>query len=254
MRSGKSRRGLANDPTRPSLPLARRKDAGAGGSDQDRKRNLALQSPHAGATLKPVRPRNGSATATGRSAKTRQGRRGSMREKGATMPEVCSGRMKALYPAAQTEMGAGIAASPHLRRAKDLPVFVSFDDPKVVCSSILAHQLRRRFQKSIPIRRRVRLPSAALLGPIPCRVACFPKEAAFALERLALPALLPAGPIRSRSFSSSPAGGDRAFRPFLPFLSLPTLRGGWDFRPDHPFVMRLAASRSKRKNRSSACG
>jgi hypothetical protein len=25
----------------------------------------------------------------------------------------------------QTEMGAGIAASPHLRRAKDMPVFVT---------------------------------------------------------------------------------------------------------------------------------
>jgi hypothetical protein len=29
------------------------------------------------------------------------------------------------YP--QTEIGAGIAASPDLRRAKDLPVFVSLD-------------------------------------------------------------------------------------------------------------------------------
>ena len=37
----------------------------------------------------------------------------------------------------------------------------------------------------------------------------------FAQERLALPAPLPTGPIRSRSFSSSPAGGDRTFRPFL---------------------------------------
>ena len=37
----------------------------------------------------------------------------------------------------------------------------------------------------------------------------------YAEERLALPAPLPAGPIRSRSFSSSPAGGDRTFRPVL---------------------------------------
>ena len=37
----------------------------------------------------------------------------------------------------------------------------------------------------------------------------------FAQDRVALPAPLPAGPIRSRSFSSSPAGGDRTFRPFL---------------------------------------
>jgi hypothetical protein len=47
----------------------------------------------------------------------------------------------------EREMGAGIAASPHLRRAKVPPVFVSFGDPKVSCSSILAHQLRRRFGK-----------------------------------------------------------------------------------------------------------
>ena len=114
------------------------------------------------------------------------------------------------------EMGAGIAASPHLRRAKDPPVFVSFENPKVSCSPILAHQLRRRFRLQIPIRRRVLLPSAALLGPIRFRVACIPRDTAFAQDRLALPAPLPAGPIRSRSFSSSPAGGDRSFHPFLP--------------------------------------
>ena len=112
-------------------------------------------------------------------------------------------------------MGAGIAASPHLRRAKDPPVFVSFGNPKVSCSSILAHQLRRRFRMLIPIRRRVLLPSAALLGPFRCRVACVPRDPDFAQDRMALPAPLPAGPIRSRSFSSSPAGGDRTFGPFL---------------------------------------
>ena len=72
-------------------------------------------------------------------------------------------------------MGAGIAASPHLRRAKDPPVFVSFGDPKASCSSILAHQLRRRFGSWIPIRRRVPLASAALLGPIVFRVAWLPE-------------------------------------------------------------------------------
>jgi hypothetical protein len=36
-----------------------------------------------------------------------------------------------------------------------------------------------------------------------------------ALERLALPAPLPAGPNRNRGLASSPAGGDRTFRPFL---------------------------------------
>ncbi len=42
--------------------------------------------------------------------------------------------------------------------------------------------------------------------------------------------------------------------PSSSFLSLPTIRGGWDFRPDHPPLMDLGPSRSKRKKRSGACG
>ena len=42
--------------------------------------------------------------------------------------------------------------------------------------------------------------------------------------------------------------------PSSSFLSLPTIRGGWDFRPDHPFVMRADPSRAKRKKRFLACG
>ena len=52
----------------------------------------------------------------------------------------------------------------------------------------------------------------------------------------------------------SPAGGDRSFRPFLTFLSLPTVRGGGDFRPDHHVLMRSRPSRAKRKTRVLACG
>ena len=42
--------------------------------------------------------------------------------------------------------------------------------------------------------------------------------------------------------------------PSSPVLSLPTLRGGWDFRPDHPFLMSPAPSRTKRILQRKACG
>jgi len=120
----------------------------------------------------------------------------------------------------QCEMGAGIAASPHLRRAKDMPVFVSLSDPKV--SSLLdpGSPAQASLPKIDPNPKTGSFPSAALLGPIPFRVACFPKEAALAQERLALPAPLPAGPIQGRSLSLSPAGRDRTFRPFLILLAV----------------------------------
>ena len=59
--------------------------------------------------------------------------------------------------AAHKEMGAGIAASPHMRRAKDMPVFVTWspENPKAPNDplSILAHQLRRRFPSDRSLRR-----------------------------------------------------------------------------------------------------
>ncbi len=117
--------------------------------------------------------------------------------------------------APQREMGAGIAASPHLRRAKDPPVFVSLDDPKVLRSPILAHQLRRRFGKwSCPEGHVLSLPRPFLDQSSFASPASRGKPR-FAQERLALPAPLPAGPIQGRSLSSSPAGGDRTFHPFL---------------------------------------
>ena len=46
----------------------------------------------------------------------------------------------------------------------------------------------------------------------------------FAQERMALPAPLPTGPNESRSFHSSPAGGDRTFHPVL---ILPVVADAW---------------------------
>ena len=42
--------------------------------------------------------------------------------------------------------------------------------------------------------------------------------------------------------------------PSSSFLSLPTLGGGWDFRPDHPFLMNLPPNRAKRILCRLACG
>jgi hypothetical protein len=42
--------------------------------------------------------------------------------------------------------------------------------------------------------------------------------------------------------------------PSSSFLSLPTIRGGWDIRPDHHLVMRPRPSRTKRKRWSRSCG
>ena len=111
-------------------------------------------------------------------------------------------------------MGAGIAASPHLHRAKDLPVFASLAAfaPR---SSILAHQLRRRFQSWSSPKAGSRS-SAALLGLIP-----FASPAPRGSRELRLEdqlfrrlfRLVRLGP----KPSSSPSGGDRSFR-HLPHL------------------------------------
>ena len=112
-------------------------------------------------------------------------------------------------------MGAGIAASPHLHRAKDLPVFVSL----VTCaprSSILAHQLRRRFRSWSCPEEHVRFLPRPFLGHSPFASPALRGEPRVATERITLPAPLPTGPTRNRSSSSSPAGRDRIFHPFLP--------------------------------------
>ena len=64
----------------------------------------------------------------------------------------------------------------------------------------------------------------------------------------------PRGAVQLRISQPSPAGGDRTFRPFLTFWSLPTIRKGWDFRPDHHWNMRTIPSRAKRNLWLQACG
>ena len=131
-------------------------------------------------------------------------------------------------------MGAGIAASPHLHRAKDLPVFASLVAfaPR---SSILAHQLRRRFQSwSCP-----KAGSETFRGPSwvgPFRVACSQGEPRTATGRPTLPAPLPVVRLEPK-LSSSPSGGDRSFRrlPHLPAVAGSLGRRGLPSRsPNEP--------------------
>jgi len=67
---------------------------------------------------------------------------------------------------AQTEMGAGIAASPHLHRAKDLPVFASLvtRGPPALRSWLTSSGVA---SDGGPARRLVQSSSAALLGLVP---------------------------------------------------------------------------------------
>ena len=90
------------------------------------------------------------------------------------------------------------------------------DDPKVLCSSILAHQLRRRFRSWSCSEEHVRFLPRPFLGHSPFASPALRREPRVARERITLPAPLPTGPTWNRSSSSSPAGRDRTFRPFLP--------------------------------------
>ena len=83
-------------------------------------------------------------------------------------------RLKRSRP--HNEMGAGIAASPQCAERSSVGVR-QLGDPGVSCSSILTHQLRRRFVPWSYPEARSRS-SAALLGLIPLHVACFPEETA----------------------------------------------------------------------------
>jgi len=152
-------------------------------------------------------------------------------------------------------MGAGIAASPHLRRAKDPPVFVSLNDPKVVPLFDPGSPAQASLPRVDP---NPKTGSSCFRGPSwtnPLSRRLRPEghrvsrkkdwlfRRLFRLVRLeaeASPHRLPVeiGPL----FPSSPFG------------SLPTFRGGWDFRPDHPFLMNLPPSRTKRIRQRGACG
>ena len=195
-----------------------------------------------------------------------------------------------LQPA--TEMGAGIAASPHMRRVwicrcslgaepegpplcdPDSPAQASLPirmDPRILTLSFPrpipkdARLLRKRFASA----RRLWRPDLPrpFLGWFPSRGLSpwggnRPRKARNQLFRRLLPtgpvlrsaASSPRGAVLLRISRPSPAGGDRTFRPVLTFQSLPTIRRGWDFRPDHHWNMRIIPSRAKRNLRHQACG
>jgi|GEM_PF-5817376 len=158
-------------------------------------------------------------------------------------------------PSAHIEMGAGIAASPHLRRAKDLPVFVSLTDPKVFPLLDPGSPAQASLPKVDPNPKTGSSSSAALLGPFPFRADCPPRRTAYRARK---------------NGSSGASSGWSELRPKSLLIacrwrsdlpSLPTLfrrcrpsGGGWDFRPDHPFLMTLDPSRAKRKKQILACG
>ena len=80
-----------------------------------------------------------------------------------------SARRRRAHPCAPCEMGAGIAASPHLRRALDLPVFISsgpktfINDPGAPAQASDFHQTAPRRSPSqslmVALSRGIRLPS-----------------------------------------------------------------------------------------------
>ena len=185
----------------------------------------------------------------------------------AERPAIRNGHSRAPLPPpalTQTEMGAGIAASPHMRRVwicrcslgeepegpplcdPDSPAQASLPitmDPRILTLSFPRPipkdglPLRKRFASA----RRLWRPdlSRPFLGWSSSRGLSpwggnRPRKARNQLFRR----LLPTGPALRSAASSpreavqlrisrpSPAGGDRTFRPFLTLLSLPTIRRG----------------------------
>ena len=184
----------------------------------------------------------------------------------------------------QTEMGAGIAASPHCAERRICRSHVL--SPRGPISKVQAHQLRRRFPSNNslvrgastvyltappegslvaqlsspgPKTKTVRC-SAALLGSITLAsrfassVRRLPKPRR-ARGRSTLPAPLPDWPRATPKSLSLPVGGDRSFRhPPLPSCPCGPSGGGGDFRPDHPCTMHVGSESGKRKIRPQACG
>jgi hypothetical protein len=171
--------------------------------------------------------------------------------------------------------------------------------PKAFPSSILAHQLRRRFPSNRSPRRKA---LAHLLERAARRLASLSTGPAGARRQAVrcsaalLGMIAPLVPLCSSSFRRSrpsrvakrrkiissgassrlvwsgsiSLASRKTLHPRFPFhrlpaeigtlvacravLPFPALWRGWDRRPDHPFLMRLATSRSKRKMRPEACG
>jgi hypothetical protein len=207
---------------------------------------------------------------------------------------VCARWKEALRRTGRHKRNGGRhCCQPPLRRAKDLPVFVTwFQLPEGFKNplSILAHQLRRRFPSDSSLRRRspTGLPDRAtrrshwsldpsglpgteipgenrpmFRGPSWVDHSCVPLRSPprKASNRVALEEdrlfrrLFPADPASApEGVSALPAGGDRTFGR----LPLPrAVAGSWrgrDRRPDHPGTMHLSPESRKRKMREKACG
>jgi hypothetical protein len=182
--------------------------------------------------------------------------------------------------------GGRHCCQPPLRRAKDMPVFVTWssENPKAPMNplSILAHQLRRRFPPCRSLFRGARPiyltapPEGSLVfrlarpgcdrspiqnrpmfhGPSWGNHSCVPLRSPNSEEpgsRVAQETIPSSGassrlaPVRTRKFCPLPAGGDRTFG-HLPHPR--TVAGSWggrDRRPDHLVTMHIA-SESRKQN------
>jgi hypothetical protein len=182
--------------------------------------------------------------------------------------------------------GGRHCCQPPLRRAKDLPVFVTWLKPEGPDPlSILAHQLRRRFRSGISLFRetlltyRLRGPKArwsfdrpglertviptkitrfstALLGksPIVSRFAHRNseefQEPRRTSERFLFRRLIPAGPNQNPEvlFNACRRRSD-LWSPAASSSPLPVSWRGWDCRPDHMSTMHFAPESRKRNFR-----
>ena len=127
----------------------------------------------------------------------------------------------------QTEMGAGIAASPHLHRDMDLPVFASL----TVRRPSATRSWLTRSGVASSIWSCPKAGSETFRGPSwvgTLRVACSPGGAACRDRKTNSSGASSGGPTWNLRSSSSPSGGDRSFR-HLPHLlavaGLPGRRG-----------------------------
>lgn len=189
--------------------------------------------------------------------------------------------------------GGRHCCQPPLRRAKDLPVFVTWlieSFRPTYPLSILAHQLRRRFRScnslfrgawliysttwpegslvvrsARPGRNRdsgqnrpmFRGPSWEILYRVPLRSPSprGGREPRRATGRSLFRRLFPAGPDKNpKVLTIACRRRSDLWSPAAPFLPFPALRGGRDRRPDHLVTMHISAESRKQNFRQQACG
>ena|SRR5436190_23142439 len=151
----------------------------------------------------------------------------------------------------QTEMGAGIAASPHLHRAKDLPVFASLTTRRPSAFRSLLTSSGVASNRG-PARRQVLdLPRPFLGRVLPRRLP--PGGAANCVRSTNSSGASSGGPTWASPPHRHPVeiGPSATCRTFLP---LPAFWGGGDFRPDHPCNLQQFGESGKRKKRVIGCG